>query len=249
MKLYIMNCGQMITPDGNILAAFNTEQLRLVIPVPAYLIEHPTEGLVLIDCGFDYNHLPDEMKYGIAASPLQRLTRQIERLGYRSEDVRHVVISHLHFDHAGQMRDFPKATFHMRESEWSMAIPPSRGDYIPADYMAARAFRFDYIPENTDYDLFGDGTILCLDTKGHSPGHTSFLIALPHTGNVLLTVDAAHMPQYFETDRYYQDAWDVDAAHAAVEKLKKLAQKADVLLFGHDPASLAKVKQAPDYSD
>lgn len=52
MKLYIMNCGQMITPDGNILAAFNTEQLRLVIPVPAYLIEHPTEGLVLIDCGF-----------------------------------------------------------------------------------------------------------------------------------------------------------------------------------------------------
>lgn len=95
MKLYIMNCGQMITPDGNILAAFNTEQLRLVIPVPAYLIEHPTEGLVLIDCGFDYNHLPDEMKYGIAASPLQRLTRQIERLGYRSEDVRHVVISHL----------------------------------------------------------------------------------------------------------------------------------------------------------
>ena len=38
MKLYIMNCGQMITPDGNILAAFNTEQLRLVIPVPAYLI-------------------------------------------------------------------------------------------------------------------------------------------------------------------------------------------------------------------
>lgn len=122
MKLYIMNCGQMITPDGNILAAFNTEQLRLVIPVPAYLIEHPTEGLVLIDCGFDYNHLPDEMKYGIAASPLQRLTRQIERLGYRSEDVRHVVISHLHFDHAGQMRDFPKATFHMRESEWSMLL-------------------------------------------------------------------------------------------------------------------------------
>ena len=116
MKLYIMNCGQMITPDGNILAAFNTEQLRLVIPVPAYLIEHPTEGLVLIDCGFDYNHLPDEMKYGIAASPLQRLTRQIERLGYRSEDVRHVVISHLHFDHAGQMRDFPKATFQVLES-------------------------------------------------------------------------------------------------------------------------------------
>ena len=57
------------------------------------------------------------------------------------------------------------------------------------------------------------------------------------------------MPQYFETDRYYQDAWDVDAAHAAVEKLKKLVQKADVLLFGHDPASLAKVKKAPDYYD
>lgn len=247
MKLYIMNCGQMITPDDNILAGFNTRQLRLVIPVPAYLIEHPVQGLVLIDCGLDYEHLPDGMKAGIAVSPLQRITRQLERLGYRAEDVRHVVISHLHFDHAGQMTDFPQAVFHMRRSEWGPAIPPSRGDYLPQNYMPARAFQFEYIPEDEDYDLFDDGSILCLDTKGHSPGHTSFLITLEHTGRVLLTVDAAHMPAYFETDQYYQDAWSVEKARASIGKLKELAKTADILLFGHDPESFANVKKCPDY--
>ena len=62
MKLFYLNCGQMITPPGNILAAFNTELLRLVIPVPAYLIDHPDQGLILIDTGFCFDHLSEEMK-------------------------------------------------------------------------------------------------------------------------------------------------------------------------------------------
>lgn len=249
MKLYVFNCGQMITPDDNILADFNTERLKLVLPAPAYLIEHPREGLMLIDCGFDYNHLPDAMKGGIAQSPAQRLTRQIGRLGYRPEDVRRVLISHLHFDHAGQMTDFPGAVFSMRESEWRAAVPPSRGDYLSQDYQGARQLDFDYLPEDGDCDLFGDGSIICLDTRGHSPGHTSFLITLPNTGKVLLTVDAAHLPQYFETEKYYQDAWSIPAARRSVQKLRKLSEECDMVLFGHDPAMFGSAKQAPGYYD
>lgn len=249
MKLYILNCGQMITPQDNILADFNTEQLRLVIPVPVYLIEHPREGLILIDCGFSYSHLPDDMKGNIACSPNQRLTVQLKELGYSPEEVNHVILSHLHFDHAGQMMDFPNAVFHMRKSEWSAAIPPSRPDYLPLDYKQAGELQFEYIPEDQDYDLFGDNTIICLDTKGHSPGHTSFLLTLPNKGKVLLTIDAAHLPQYFDTDRYYQDAWSVIEAKKTVEKLKELSQKCNMVLFGHDPASFGKAKQAPDYYD
>lgn len=249
MKLYIMNCGQMITPDGNILADFNTEQLRLVLPVSAYLIEHPGQGLILIDTGFEMAHLSEEMKAGICMSPLQRIRCQLARLGYRAEDVRHVLLSHLHFDHAGQTADFPHAVFHMRKSEWSAAIPPSRGDYLPADYAQLAQARFDYLSEDEDVDLFGDGSIVCLDTKGHSPGHTSFLISLEHTGRVLLTIDAAHMPQYFETDRYYQDAWNVEAACASIDKLKRLAATADWVVFGHDPAVLSKARKLPEYYD
>ena len=85
MKLYIMNCGSMITPEGNVLASLNTEQLKLVIPVPVYLLVHPVQGLVLIDTGFRYAYLPDEMKMNIAWSPLQGIRVQIERLGYDAE--------------------------------------------------------------------------------------------------------------------------------------------------------------------
>ena len=62
MKLYIMNCGQMITPDGNILAAFNTEQLRLVVPVPAYsrLSIRPKDWLLNLTAALSTTSLPDE---------------------------------------------------------------------------------------------------------------------------------------------------------------------------------------------
>ena len=247
MKLYILDCGQMITPDGNILADFNTEQLRLVIHIPAYLIEHPTQGLVLIDTGFNYNHLPDEIKEGTGWSSRKQIAKQIENLGFKYSDVKHVVLSHLHFDHAGQIEDFPNAVFHMRKSEWGAAIPPSRDDYIPADYSMAKDWNFQYIEENEDVDLFEDGCILCLDTKGHSPGHQSFIINLPKTGKMLLTIDAAHLSQYFETDKYYQDAWDVKAAAVSIEKIKKLADECRMVVYGHDPVCWTNLKKAPEY--
>lgn len=249
MKLYILNCGQMITPEGNVLSVLNTKQLKLVIIVPAFLVDHPTQGLVLIDTGFNYEHLPDEMKAGIAQSPIQRLTRQISDLGYAPENVRHVLLSHLHFDHAGQMLDFPHAVFHMRESEWQEADPPSRSDYFPQDYMAGRNFKFEYMPEGEDCDVFGDGSIIGVHTPGHSKGHSSFIVNLPNTGRVLLTVDAAHLPQYLTDERLYSDAHDIPGCRRSIEKIKRLSQKCSLTVFGHDPATFADLRLAPKYYD
>jgi glyoxylase-like metal-dependent hydrolase (beta-lactamase superfamily II) len=137
----------------------------------------------------------------------------------------------------------------MRKSEWSAAIPPSRGDYFPEDYMQAVNYQFDYIPECEEYDLFGDGSILCVDTKGHSPGHQSFVIQLANTGKILLPVDAAHLSQYFTTDKYYRDAWDFSYANTSIDKLKALSKDCNYILFGHDPESFAGFKKAPEYYD
>lgn len=249
MKLYIMNCGNMITPEGNVLSSLNTAQLKLVIPVPAYLLVHPKHGPVLIDTGFRYEHVPDEMKANIAWSPLQGIRTQISKLGYNPDDVRHVLISHLHFDHAGQMADFPKAVFHMRKSEWEDALPPSRPDYFEEDYKEAVKFRFEYIPEETDYDIFGDGSIISIATPGHSKGHSSFLVTMPKTGKFLLMVDAAHMPQYMEETKFFADSKDVQGCIRSVEKLKKLQKECDHIIYGHDPETFSKLKTVPDYYD
>lgn len=249
MKLYILNCGQMITPDDNILAKFNTPLLRLVLPVPVYLLEHPTQGLILIDTGFCYPRLPEEMKAGIAWSPILQIKNQIASLGYDPEDVKHVLLSHLHFDHAGQIEDFPKAVFHLRKSEWDSARACPSPDYFPEDYMGAKDFRLSFVPENEDVDLFDDGTVFCLDTKGHSAGHQSFVIALPRTGKVLLSMDAAHLPAYFDSEDFFQDAWNPALCVQAIEKIQRVRKECALTILGHDPAMWAFVRRAPEYYD
>ncbi len=247
MKFYILNTGRMITPDDNVLAAMNTDQLKLVIVVPAFLLDHPQHGLVLIDTGFCYDHIPDAMKKDVAWSPLLRIRNQIEALGYRAEDVRHVVLSHLHFDHAGQMCDFPHATFHMRKSEWDSALPPSRSDYFPQDYEAAQGYRFEYLSEQDNTDIFGDGSLVAVPTSGHSKGHSSFLVTLPKSGRFLLTMDAAHIPQYFLRDDFFADSKDPEGCKRSIEKLRLLQPQCDHILYGHDPGTFARMKMAPEY--
>lgn len=187
------------------------------------------------------------MKASIATSEYFSVPAYLERLGYRTEDVRHVVLSHLHFDHTGYMCAFPQACFHLRESEWSLAIPPSRNDYIAADYMPAREYRFDYIPEDVDFDLFGDGSVICLDTKGHSPGHQSFLITLPVSGRILLTADAAHMQAFFDDPSLLREAWNEAFARKALERIREYEAQGVLLILGHDPDRWAKVKKFPEY--
>ncbi len=249
MRLYIMNCGNMITPEGNVLAALNTGQLKLVIPVPVYLLAHPKQGLVLIDTGFRYEHIPDEMKMNIAWSPLLRIRTQISRLGYDPDDVKHVLLSHLHFDHAGQMMDFPKAVFHMRKSEWEDALPPSRPDYFECAYKEAHTLRFEYIPEEKDQDIFGDGSVISMATPGHSKGHSSFIVSMPNSGKFLLAMDAAHLPQYMEDTKFFADSKDPAGCIRSVEKLKKLQKECVRTIYGHDPAGFSGLKTAPDYYD
>lgn len=247
MKLYMLECGRLIVPDENCLGRRNTASYKLVLPVPAYLLVHPTEGLVLFDTGIEYSHWPDEAKLGLSTSPLLRVEAHLGRLGYTKDAVRHVVMSHLHADHTGQMTQFPDALFHMRKSEWEAAIPPSGRDYCPADYMPAQDYHFEYVPEDVDYDLFGDQTVICVDTKGHTSGHQSFIIDLPVTGKLLLAMDAAHLSDYLTSTEYFDGCWNREFCIKAIERLKALKAQGMQLIFGHDPEQWATLKKAPDF--
>jgi len=84
------------------------------IPAPAFLIEH-RDGLVLFDAGLAPEAAVDPRgEYGERAERLQlrftadqQVDRQVLAAGYRLSDVTHVVLSHLHFDHAGCAHAFP----------------------------------------------------------------------------------------------------------------------------------------------
>jgi glyoxylase-like metal-dependent hydrolase (beta-lactamase superfamily II) len=90
------------------------------------LLVETRQGLVLVDTGpglEDYDRKPGIIRTFqlVTKVPLdsgQTAARQILRLGYRPEDVRHIVLTHMHFDHCGGLPDFPQATVHVHRSEY-----------------------------------------------------------------------------------------------------------------------------------
>ena len=89
------------------------------------LLVETNTGLVLVDTGLgtgDYINAPGILNAFklitiVPLVPEEAAVLQIPKLGYQSEDVRHIVLTHMHFDHAGGLPDFPWATIHVHRLE------------------------------------------------------------------------------------------------------------------------------------
>ncbi|MFL6699775.1 MAG: MBL fold metallo-hydrolase [Vitreoscilla sp.] len=131
MRIHHLNCISSCPLGGRLMdGVTGCIACRARLACHCLLVEGP-DGLVLVDTGFGLRDV---------ANPRQRLSafflsllspdfredmtaiRQVERLGWRAQDVRHIVLTHLDFDHAGGLDDFPHATVHMmrRERDYAM---------------------------------------------------------------------------------------------------------------------------------
>lgn len=155
---------------------------------PFYLIDH-SEGVVLFDTGTSAEMLDDPANYGAySASHMEKsagdeiepteggsASEQIADLGYDPEDIDQVVLSHLHLDHAGDIDAFPESTIVVQQDEleyaWWPADPIQRSLYLKGDFGPLRSEELDVREIDGEYDVFGDGTVRCLPTPGHSAGH------------------------------------------------------------------------------
>lgn len=98
------------------------------------LLVETDRGLVLVDTGLGlHDHFnPSRMvrffqlDFGIHKDPENCAVRQIARLGYSPNDVQHIVLTHLHFDHAGGLPDFPHAQVHVHKREFDAMQHPRR---------------------------------------------------------------------------------------------------------------------------
>jgi N-acyl homoserine lactone hydrolase len=216
-------------------------------PILAYLVE-TANGRVLYDVGCDYRKIAEPALraacYDAAGFPFgppemqaeERLPALLARIGVAVGDIDAVVLGHLHFDHAGGLRDFVGADIHCHPDEWEAARANADGAYFAGDLEGAHRWRFQR-----------DEASLCaglriVDSPGHTPGHRSLVIELPAGPPVILCGDAADLQENLDAEiapgLLFRDGAGrarEDLALASIRRLKGLAQDLGAELWpNHD---------------
>ncbi len=164
------------------------------LPIYVWLIEHP-EGLILIDTGISVNvndriWFPPFMpliqraaKFSI--TPEQEIDRQLQKLGFSANDVRWVLLTHLHQDHDGGLHHFPQAQFLVSEQEWAAAngFKGRLNGYLNhrwPSWFRPQLIHFEerpFGPFSSHYSVTEADDVYLVPTSGHSSGHLSVIVS------------------------------------------------------------------------
>ena len=186
---------------------------QCVTHVLACRYEH---GVILVDAGIGQDDSPSSL--GLSArvmrpsfSPAEPAHAQLHSLGISPRDVRGIVATHLDWDHANGILDFPDAAVYVASAEWDNAVHRA-GIQLRARYpertitaIAPQVSRIDDIPARRTTEHFDIATVRWLDQHeqlgmlelpGHTQGHSAVVIRLPpshpHHGRVLIHAGDAY---------------------------------------------------------
>ena len=178
MTIHFLNCGSM------------RPYFPPVVNGVTCLLVETNQGLVLVDTGFgtgDYLAPNRSMKLFLALMRSARdvketAVQQVQRLGYKPEDVKHIIQTHLHLDHAGGLADFPHAQVHVLKAEYEHILSHGSWEYHPEHWthhpnwvlhetQGEKWFDFDAL-KLADFEP----EIWLVPLTGHTPGHTAVAI-------------------------------------------------------------------------
>jgi N-acyl homoserine lactone hydrolase len=242
------DCGNAAAPadiGARFSDTFAYKELKLQLTFSCYLVKHGDEYMMW-DAGFAVGANPN--------APKVSLVDQLAQLKLTPDQIKYVGISHYHADHTGQTGSFPQATLLIGKGDWDALLaaaktPPGSVTFagpnpVPFAHWISGGGKVE--PVTLDKDVFGDGTVVMLDTPGHTPGHHSLLVRLKEKGPVLLTGDLAHFQENYDGDGVPTFNTDRAATLASLDRFKKIAAnlKATVIIQ-HDPRDVAKLPAFP----
>jgi N-acyl homoserine lactone hydrolase len=216
------------------------------IPVTCYLVR-TSDATFLFDTGLSPRAIPGLRR----GDPLAQFTdadllvHRLDALGLGPDDVDGVVLSHLHYDHAGGAELFAKSELVVQRDEYAAA-------QYPAPFLASFYYRKNFDLPGYRWRLVdGDAELVpgltLLRTDGHTPGHQSLLVQLPETGPVILAGDACYWQEHIDKERVPGVVYNPALALHSIKRLKTLARLIGGRIFpGHDPVFWKTVKQSPE---
>ena len=212
--------------------------LKIQFVYSCYLIKHGDEYML-----WDTGHAMTTPN----VAPKVSLVDYLAKIDVKPEQIKYVGISHYHADHTGQVDSFPKATLLIGAKEWeAISSPkPAQGvNFKPFESWIKGDSKVE--PQATDKDVFGDGTVIVLRTPGHTPGHQSLLVKLAQKGPVILTGDAVHFHENYDSDGVPWFNYNRAQTVASIERIKGIAAnlKAKVIIQ-HDARDVDKLPAFP----
>lgn len=258
-KLYVLDTGRM-SMDKNFMVAMHNPATAdnpnqpaefIKFPVYAVLIDHP-EGKILFDTGCNPEGMGENGRWSEGVQnmfPLEMdeecyLINRLEQLKVRPEDIKYVVASHLHLDHAGCLEYFTNATIIVHDNELSntmkqYAMTRDMGAYVWADVnqWIKNDLTWRPIRPNEDEIELAEGIKILNFGSGHAWGLLGLHVELPGEGGIILASDAIYSKENYEpTIKIPGIIYDSLGYIRTVEKIKKYAERTNSQVwFGHDP--------------
>lgn len=209
-------------PDGDLICDFY------------YWVLKTPEGTVLVDSGFTED---------VAARRGQEISVSIRdglaSLGLEPGDIRTVILSHLHYDHIGNLEHFPEANIVVQRSEYEFWNSPMANR---AQFAQLREEAYLRHIQKADAEgrlilVEGDAEVLSgvgvIHVGGHTPG-TQAVVAETDLGPLVLASDAVHFHDELEGDLPFNVCSDLPAMYESFDRLRELARTGARIIPGHD---------------
>lgn len=193
------------------------------------------DEIIVVDTGYDADEGARRDR-PILRDPAKAL----EALDIKAESVSTVIITHLHYDHAGGLDRYPNAKFHLQAAEMAFATGPCMCHptlQMPftADHvceMVQHVYSGRVIFHDGDAEVAKGVTVHCVG--GHSRGLQVVRVKTV-SGWLCLASDAAHYYENFMAKKPFPIVVDVDAMHRGWTRIQELASKRSLVVPGHDP--------------
>jgi N-acyl homoserine lactone hydrolase len=214
--------------------------VKLTLVYSCYLIKHGNDYMVW-DTGQPTTAGP--------VAPKVPLPELLGKLELKPDQIKYVGISHYHGDHIGQVAALPQSTLLIGKGDWDVLVDAKTAKIAGTDnanftHWVSGGGKVE--PVRLDQDVFGDGTVVMLNTPGHTPGHHVLLVKLKEMGNVILSGDMAHFRENYDLEGVPSFNTDRSQTIASIERVKQIAKNLNAtVIIQHDARDVGKLPAFP----
>lgn len=252
MKIFILPFGTLSLPQSILYGDDYPSDQNGISPLYGVVIQHP-EGIILFDTGF---MLDEGLEY-INSSILHftekdMIGNRFTSIGLSLDDVKYLVISHLHSDHCGNIHRFKNAEVFVNKGDFVHTMVNyglNTPKLMPHQYIETwvRNQPKWNLVETKETELLPGVTMYAFGA-GHTYGMLMLKVKTKKSGTILMVQDLIYSQELFDKHKLPGIIYDEEGYYNTLEQIKEMAKRENATIwFGHDINQLKSLRIAPDY--